>query len=273
MPTHRLARLFRPLRRHGLQLAAGALLLTLISCRLLDPSPGPAAFGGNANGNGNGGGGTGGGTATLAAGTQLYAANCARCHGDQAEGTSFGLGIQGRADIAVVVRNGKGSMPPFTFSDTQIASIVLFLAQYESPADTLTGGPLFASQCARCHGPNAEGMTNSGPGLQLETGIATITRNGLGDMPAFPNLTDEQIASLEAWLQTVPFERTGRNLYVRYCQACHGGNARGTSRGNNIRRELDEIYEAVSRGKRGMPAFPQLSTADVNLIRAYIASL
>ena len=78
---------------------------------------------------------------------------------------------------------------------------------------------------------------------------------------------------LEAFLQTVPFERTGRNLYIRYCQACHGGNARGTSRGSNIRREQDDIYSAVSRGRRNMPAFPELSTADVTLIRAYINSL
>lgn len=259
-------------RRHALNAVAGGLLLTLLSCRLLDPSPGPAPFGGNANGNG-GGGGTGGGTATLEAGTLLYASNCARCHGDQAQGTTFGLGIRGRGAIASVVLNGKGSMPPFTFSPVQIQSIELFLGQFQAPADTLTGAALYANQCARCHGPNAEGIVTSGPGLQLETGIAGVTRSGRGDMPAFPNLSDAQIGSLEAYLQTVPFERTGRNLYIRYCQACHGGNARGTTRGNNIRRELDEIYEAVSRGKRGMPAFPQLSTADVTLIRTYITSL
>lgn len=261
------------LLRHALNGVAGGLLLSFLSCRLLDPSPGPAAFGGNANGNGGGGGGNDGGTATLEAGTLLYASNCARCHGDQAEGTTFGLGIRGRDAIESVVRNGKGSMPPFTFSAVQIQSIELFLGQFQAPADTLTGPALYASQCARCHGPNAEGIATSGPGLQLQTDIAGVTRTGRGDMPAFPNLTDAQIGSLEAWLQTVPFERTGRNLYIRYCQACHGGNARGTTRGNNIKRELDEIYEAVRRGKRNMPAFPQLSTADVTLIRNYISSL
>ena len=47
-----------------------------------------------------------------AAGINLYAGNCALCHGADARG-GIGPNIRCKTSIASPVRNGKGSMPAF----------------------------------------------------------------------------------------------------------------------------------------------------------------
>jgi len=255
MKTTRVLRLFLP------------LLLALVSCELIDPSPGPKSGvvpGPPANR-----------TVDVSIGARLYDQLCARCHGDSAQGTEVAATLQGISGIAQFVSTGRGAMPAFPeLSGADIASIELFLKRFSAAFDTLSGGGLFHSACARCHGDSAQGLSGLGPGVQQAVNITATVRNGKGDMPAFTGLTDAQIASLEVFLAGVVFERTGKNLYNRYCVRCHGDDARGTPQyRTNIRRELEDIYEAVRRGKDRMPAFPELSTADVTLIRNYIQSL
>jgi mono/diheme cytochrome c family protein len=73
----------------------------------------------NGTGDGDGGGGNGGGSAS--SGSQLYAANCATCHGADGQG-AVGPQLAGRVtqrfpdiqDQVRLVTQGSGSMPSFS---------------------------------------------------------------------------------------------------------------------------------------------------------------
>lgn len=66
----------------------------------------------------------------------------------------------------------------------------------------------------------------------------------------------------------------GRRVYLREnCYGCHGGRA-GGGMGPNLRREADDVSEAVREGEDGgMPAYPNLSRLDIQNLRAYFRSI
>ncbi|HLB46872.1 MAG TPA: c-type cytochrome [Anaerolineales bacterium] len=145
-----------------------------------------------------------------AAGAQLFADNCAGCHGLFGEGgpnpsraddtiapISSAEYLKTRDDITLrsVIAQGQPNfgMSPFgsayggPLSDDQMDAIVAFMREWEanppvelpsevSPGQAaLTGAQIFADVCSRCHGPDGEG----GIGLAL------------GD-PAFQDRYDDQ---------------------------------------------------------------------------------
>lgn len=75
-------------------------------------------------------------TDSLDAGGELYAANCARCHGDDGGGTNRGKPLLGIATNNPdpehqmgIVTNGKGRMPAFaeSLSDEEIDAVVSYI--------------------------------------------------------------------------------------------------------------------------------------------------
>ncbi|HEX6829527.1 MAG TPA: c-type cytochrome [Burkholderiales bacterium] len=69
----------------------------------------------------------------------------------------------------------------------------------------------------------------------------------------------------------------GRRVYVREnCYGCHGGHG-GGGMGPNFRRERPDsgdVSEAVRQGKGGgMPAYPKLTSTDINNLAAYFRTL
>ncbi len=74
----------------------------------------------------------------------------------------------------------------------------------------LSGADLYARSCASCHG--GEGGGAVGPALDGGSAAADLTddqigaviRVGPGTMPSFDRLTDAQIASLVAFIRTLP---------------------------------------------------------------------
>lgn len=71
---------------------------------------------------------------TIAAGATVYSARCSGCHGANGGGGSgpnLDLRVPALSDaqLAGVIRDGKGSMPPFgsVLSDLDIDSLILFL--------------------------------------------------------------------------------------------------------------------------------------------------
>jgi mono/diheme cytochrome c family protein len=83
--------------------------------------------------NGSGDGGGSGGSGAAATGAQLFAANCATCHGADGQG-AVGPQLAGRvtqrfpniADQIALVTNGSGGMPSFSqkLSPQQIQKVV-----------------------------------------------------------------------------------------------------------------------------------------------------
>src|SRR6185437_4866759 len=68
------------------------------------------------------------------------------------------------------------------------------------------GRALYSQNCQACHGPTLEG-NGSAPSLmgvvnQLgESGVRTTVHSGLGEMPAFNNLSDSDLNNLVAFLR------------------------------------------------------------------------
>ncbi len=187
-------------------LLVGVAALTQLSCVLLDPVPGPDPVG-LPPGQGQVPSDT---SASLQKGRSEYVRLCSRCHGDSAQGNSIGPSIARRSGIAVIVRNGKGSMPAQPgVTDAQLRSIELFLASVTLPGgsgggtDTVftQGARLFAGLCARCHSDSADG--GIGPNIQHFVGISRSVRFGKGSMPAFPQLSATDIANIEYFLSRV----------------------------------------------------------------------
>jgi cytochrome c oxidase cbb3-type subunit 3 len=106
-------------------------------------------------------------------GKGLYGANCTFCHGVDARGgdgggpnlirSSLVLDDRNGERIAPVVRDGRGAMPKFQLTDTQIADVAEFLHSFpvssrSGPStvnivvgDAQKGAAYVAAKCASCH--------------------------------------------------------------------------------------------------------------------------
>lgn len=104
----------------------------------------------------------------------------------------FFTGLMTLALIIIVAYQVKNNPTP-PLSATQQKQV---MAQSEGLA-------LYGQYCARCHGAVGEGK-GVYPTLRGTTvpnnQIALLVRNGRGDMPAFPELTDEQVHKLVAFV-------------------------------------------------------------------------
>ena len=132
-------------------------------------------------------------------GPELYAANCAGCHGADA------AGLDGRPDLRCTVpslltdavRHGRGSGDTgmAAFSTTQLSADQLgLIIDYLQGLCSGSGADLYASNCATCHGPTAGGGQNAdgvqGPNIRCgESGdFNEALSQGEGGMPTFPSL-------------------------------------------------------------------------------------
>ena len=149
--------------------------------------------------------------AATASGADLFASNCAPCHGGGAAGSP------GRPDIrcavpswiARTVRSGRGVghavMPSFVSSelaDGELAKIVGWL-QGKCVA---TPAGRYASNCATCHGATAAGGGNAdgvrGPEIVCHGTLDFIEKvtQGSGPMPAFPEIQPAEVTRIADWV-------------------------------------------------------------------------
>ncbi len=174
-------------------------------------------------------------------GKNLFQANCASCHGKNAEGTSFAPSLIGVGAASVDFQVGTGRMPAQAsgpqmtdktpqFTDAQIKALAAYVAslapgpavpsgKYVNPVtdpEALSkGGELFRINCAMCHNAVGAGgaLTEGKWALNLkdtsnvEMYEAMIT--GPQNMPVFSdaNLSPEkkqQIISYLTYLQNNP---------------------------------------------------------------------
>src|SRR5438270_11789025 len=84
--------------------------------------------------------------------------------------------------------------------------------------------------------------------------------------------------AMTASAQLTPAEEGRRLFLANNCYGCHGlhAEAAGFVGAPNLRRgetELADLTEAVREGEDlGMPAFPRLTTTDINNLFAYLQS-
>lgn len=168
-----------------------------------------------------------------AAGQAVYAAQCAACHGAQAEG-GFGPALAGAgiaedaAQFAKIVREGTtGGMPPFPqLTDKDLADMRAYLLQLGGgsateaapaeaapaaavvdPALLAEGEQLYQTSCASCHMPDGSGAAIF-PALSGNANLADTALvldrvlNGKGAMPAFGGqFDDQQVAAIVTYIR------------------------------------------------------------------------
>ena len=186
-------------------------------------------------------------------GQQLFAQNCAPCHGQFGEGgpnpakpgttippitTAEFLNTRDDATLRAIIVQGQpdSGMSPFgstsggPLDDTQVDAIVSFLRSWadkpletlpptpqptQAPAPTLSpqsGETIYAGLCAKCHGPQGEGVDGMGPALneaefQQDTDqqIIDTINSGVSNtpMPGWSGIiTDEQIKLVVKFIRT-----------------------------------------------------------------------
>jgi ubiquinol-cytochrome c reductase cytochrome c subunit len=174
-----------------------------------------------------------------------------------------------------------------------------------SAAQVDAGKKLFLSNCASCHGKNAEGTKNA-PSL-IGVGAASVDfQVGTGRMPgqaSGPQLevkpvqfTDEDIASLAAYVDSlapgpaVPTEEylgtqgdatRGGELFRINCAMCHnavgagGALTEGKYAPALKHTSAKHIYEAMVTGPQNMPVFSNtnLSLEDKSAIITYLKTV
>ena len=226
-------------------------------------------------------GGPGGGGGSGGTGADLYAANCASCHGADARGLDGRPDIRCNRDVGDVVRNGRsgpaGVMPAFAnLADADIAKIQAFLDGL-CPVASVTGASLFTSNCSSCHGADANGV-GSTPGIRCNRSIHDVVLSGRtgpsGTMPRFV-MTDAEIALVQAYLVGLcPIGRTGgADLFASNCASCHGIDATGSATAPSVRcatRVMDAVQ--YGRGER-MPSLPALAPSEVTAVQSWLDGL
>ncbi len=149
----------------------------------------------------------------LAQGRELFLANCASCHGAQADGTSRAPNLVGLGAATIDFWVSTGRMPladptieavrkPPRFNRAQTLSIVSYVTSLGAggpgipkldlrKANVAQGASLFALNCASCHTITGAGdaLSNGAfaPTLHLATPtqVAEAVRTGPGNMPRF----------------------------------------------------------------------------------------
>jgi mono/diheme cytochrome c family protein len=220
-----------------------------------------------------------------ATGADLFAGNCATCHGSDARGDSAPDVHCGRS-IANTVRNGLvgvfGKMPAMLrITDPEIQRIQDHLLTL-CPLGTASGAELFASNCAGCHGTDGEGATTR-PDIRCAapSRVADAVRDGRGFtfpvMPSFGThvLTDAELASVRGYLAQ-RCSGTGAALYASNCATCHGPTGGGGQNANQVAgpgircASTGDVFDAVVDGTGGMPAIADLTTPQINLIVSFV---
>jgi ubiquinol-cytochrome c reductase cytochrome c subunit len=175
------------------------------------------------------------GSGSIENGKKLFLANCATCHGLNAQGSNVAPSLIGVGAADVDFQVGTGRMPAagpgvqiqqteVQFSDQQIADLAAYVAslapgppvpdsQYTDPAggDIAKGGELFRVNCAMCHNfAGAGGALTRGkfaPSLMGVSGkhVYEAMLVGPQSMPVFSdtNIVPENKQDIIAYLDSV----------------------------------------------------------------------
>lgn len=220
------------------------------------------------------------------AGSALFQANCAFCHGRDAEGGETGPDLTqsklvaqdvAGSKIDTVVRNGRmeKGMPSFKFSDQELASIVAFIHSQKAKAEANNGGRrgvavsdlqtgnveagkeyfYGAGGCSKCHSPTGDlaGIASKYQGLKLE------------EQMLYPRDAKSKVTV------TLPSGKTITGTLAYLDEFTVGlVDASGTYRSwtlPNVKYVLDAPVEAHVK------QFPKYTDADIHNLMAYMQTL
>jgi ubiquinol-cytochrome c reductase cytochrome c subunit len=169
-------------------------------------------------------------------GAELYAGQCATCHGVDGkgiEGRGPTLLDEGPAAVDFVLRTGRmpladptmqATRGPTRFSDIEIRALVAYAGAFgvgpEIPnvdiaaGDLARGARLYQLNCAACHVASGAGAAIGGgrnaPDLMESTAteIGEAIRIGPGAMPVFGSFTDQDLNDVAAYIKDLQRMKT-----------------------------------------------------------------
>ncbi|WP_213452074.1 c-type cytochrome [Rhizomonospora bruguierae] len=165
------------------------------------------------------------------------------------------------------------------------------------------GDQLYRQSCASCHGVTGQGSAR-GPSInavgaasvdfQLSTGRMPLRDEPYADTHRTPAFSPPDIAAIVRYVAALPpgggppiprvgdgDARSGRELYLTHCAACHSSAGVGATLNNGrvapslANSTPTQIGEAIRVGPGLMPAFPEgvLSDGDVDAVASYVQVL
>ena len=227
----------------------------------------------------------------IAMGKQLFAANCASCHGVDASG-QLGPNLHGvvqrlgEQGVFGVIRNGRGGMPPVSsINDQRVWQVVGYVRTLgeSGSMEAATGDPAkgkevyAANACATCH---TIGMTGGGVGPQLTTIGRMRAPKYLHEFLLDPGKNPPADMMLP--------ERAGNTGYLLVHVVTKDGHEMTGIRVNEDTFELTlrdvgghfYTYDKTKLktiepqpGKSVMPSYSSLSATDLDNLVAYLSSL
>ncbi|MDH3730731.1 MAG: c-type cytochrome [Acidimicrobiia bacterium] len=232
---------------------------------------------------------------------EIFAAQCAPCHGAAGEG-GLGSSLQSSTltieEVLAVISHGAGTMPTFggTLTPEEIESVAQHSLALRTPStdteehndhdhEAERGAEVYAEHCSLCHGGDASG--GSAPGLvgtlsTTEEMIAIIS-DGRGSMPGFGGtLAGSDVAAVAAWLaglesasdvDRMALLPVGAEIYTANCSECHGVDASGGTGPalNATTLTVDEVTLVIRSGGQLMPGFEEsLSAEAIDALTVYI---
>ena len=76
--------------------------------------------------------------------------------------------------------------------------------EFSLPAgDEINGEELYATRCSGCHGSSADGASAPSILYMEDVHFIEAIQDGIGNMPAFPDLSTEDIADIVAFVRTL----------------------------------------------------------------------
>jgi len=165
------------------------------------------------------------------------------------------------------------------------------------------GERTYRQQCAVCHGLDRSGSPPAFPALTdvtklTDDKIRQTVRQGVGRMPSFPNVSDQQMLDLVGFLRAPakaagekkemasdaeqpapkPHEEdaAGRAVYANRCAICHGDNREGIPPsfpmlvGLGSRMSATQTTDLIHAGKGRMPPMADLKGAAMHSLLRYL---
>lgn len=202
--------------------------------------------------------------AAVKSGKELYNLYCSSCHGAEGVGgVTWPGNIQGFDPILMIVKNGRGTMPPIPVTTEQSNDIQAYLNSFVVEETASNGEALFNKYCAACHGPGGTGAVIWEGNIQGIDPIDNIVKNGQGAMAPVA-ITDAETAEIQTYLNSFGVDITalsGIQTFANQCASCHGPEGKGTATGPMIQFTSPEYGKWVTRNGRNGIGYPGPMTA------------
>ncbi|GMQ83472.1 MAG: hypothetical protein BMS9Abin06_0206 [Gammaproteobacteria bacterium] len=208
-------------------------------------------------------------------GKALFEANCAKCHGKDASGSTFGntlkpfparnlcaiAGLVGRDEFRRIITYGvRGTaMTPkqYTLDPLETDAVIDYIKSLNYKPNLVNGRKRFRAVCSDCHGLDGRAKTGIGAKnlvyskLDLKGIVHTMRYGRAATMMTSKRhqLSNTDIADVAHYVYSLRYKASAENgkmLYAKNCRSCHS-NVRKIRLSGNIARPNMRIGDVSDR--------------------------